>query len=221
MKILAVIPAHNEAKNIAAVTAAVKALGHDVLVVDDGSTDGTAAMAKSAGAVVLATGKKSGKGSALRVGFEHAVNNGYGAVIALDGDGQHDPRDIKAFLECRFVTNADVINGNRMGDPRGMPAVRLATNAFMSWVISMICGQRIPDTQCGFRFITTDVLKNIELQCSDFEIETELLIKASKQGYKIASVPVTTIYRDEVSKIKPLRDTWRFIVYLLREFSKT
>lgn len=219
MKILAVIPAHNEANSIARVAAAVRALGHDVLVIDDGSSDATVDLAQKAGAMVISTGKKSGKGSALRLGFEHAVKNGYAAVIALDGDGQHDPADIKLFLECRLLSNADVINGNRMGDPKGMPWVRLATNAFMSWAISLICGQKVPDTQCGFRFITADVLKSIRLECSDFEIETEILVKASKQGFKIASVPITTIYRDEVSKINPLRDTWRFVVYLFKEFS--
>ncbi|MBI4308970.1 MAG: glycosyltransferase family 2 protein [Candidatus Omnitrophica bacterium] len=216
MNILAVIPAHNEASAIAVVSGGVKALGHEVLVVDDGSTDATADLAGQAGAVVLSTGQKSGKGNALRLGFDYAVKNGYEAVIALDGDGQHDPGDIKLFLESHARTGASIINGNRMADPRGMPFIRLATNTVMSWIISLICRQHIPDTQCGFRFMTTDVLRNIQLECRDFEIETELLVKASRKGFKITSVPVTTIYRNETSKIKPARDTMRFIRFIIR-----
>ena len=98
MNILAIIPAHNEANTIAAVAGVVKAMGYDVLVVDDGSADATADLARQEGALVLATGQKSGKGNALRLGFDYAVKNGYEAVLALGGDGQHDPADIKLFL---------------------------------------------------------------------------------------------------------------------------
>ena len=220
MSVLAVIPAHNEAGAIAPVVKAVRALGHGVLVVDDGSTDATAALAKGAGASVLSTGKKTGKGNALRAGFDYAVKNAYEVVVALDGDGQHDPADIALFLECHRLTGASLVNGNRMHAPRGMPLVRMATNAFMSWLISLICRQRIPDSQCGFRLIAADVLKNIRLECSDFEIETELLIKASRKNFRIASVPIATIYRNEQSKIKPVRDTLRFVRYIARAMAQ-
>ena len=135
----------------------------------------------------------------------------------MDGDGQHSPSDIAAFVECCQNTGADIVSGNRMLNPQDMPLVRLATNQFMSWLISLFCHQHIPDTQCGFRLIKTDVLRAIHLESSDFEIETEVLIKASKKGFKIASVGIQTIYRDEVSKIQPVRDTFRFIAYLWKE----
>ena len=212
--IAVVIPAHNEAASIGPLTASVRALGHDIIVIDDGSVDNTAGLAAAEGAVVVGTGKRGGKGNALRAGFDHALKYGYGAVIAMDGDGQHDPSDIHSFIECFQRTGAQIVNGNRMHDPRGMPLPRLATNAFMSWIISLICRQRIKDTQCGFRLITADVLKNVKLECSDFEIETELLIKASRQGFKIASVNIQSIYRGEQSKIRPVRDTLRFIRYI-------
>lgn len=216
MNLLAVIPAHNEAGHISGVVAGVKALGYDVLVVDDGSDDTTVQLAGKAGAAVISTGKKGGKGQALRRGFAYALERNYDAVITLDGDGQHDPAEIISFVQCRRATGVDVVNGNRMHNPKGMPALRLVTNAFMSWLISLICRQRIADTQCGFRLLTAKVLKNLQLECADFEIETELLVKASRQGFKIASVPVATIYSDEVSKINPLRDTVRFIRYIIR-----
>lgn len=217
MRLLAIIPAHNEAKAIGSLAQAVKSLGYDALVVDDGSVDQTAQLARDAGVSVLSTGRKSGKGNALRQGFGFAVGNGYDAIIALDGDGQHAPEDIASFVACFEETGASIINGNRMANPKGMPIVRLATNAFMSGLISLICRQHIADTQCGFRFITTDVLKSITLESSDFEIETEILIKASKKKFKITSVGIQTIYRDEVSKIKPFKDTLRFIKYILKE----
>jgi len=217
MKIAVVIPAHNEAQTIGPLVEAVRALGHDCIVIDDGSLDQTYALAESAHAVVLKTAVKSGKGTALKVGFDYVLKNGYEALIAMDGDGQHSPSDLSAFVNCYQNTKADIINGNRMQNAKGMPLVRLATNRLMSWLISLFCHQEIPDTQCGFRLIKTDVIKAIKLESSDFEIETEVLIKASKKGFKIASVGVQTIYRDEVSKIQPVHDTLRFIAYLWRE----
>ncbi len=104
-----------------------------------------------------------------------------------------------------------------MRNPQGMPLVRLCTNRLMSGLISLVCGQHIPDTQCGFRLIKTDVLRAIKLESSDFEIETEVLIKASRKRFKMASVSIQTIYRNEISKIQPVRDTFRFIAYLWRE----
>ena len=170
--------------------------------------------------MVLKTASKSGKGHALKIGFEYVLKNAYDALIAMDGDGQHSPADIAAFVDCYKTTGADIVCGNRMQNPRGMPFVRWMTNSFMSWLISLICRQHIPDTQCGFRLIKTQVLQAMTLECSDFEIETEVLVKASKKGFKVASVGIQSIYNGEVSKIKPVRDTFRFLAYLFRELLK-
>lgn len=220
MKIAIVIPAHNEAQNIGPLVAAIRALDYDCLVIDDGSMDTTGTLASQAGAVVLKTASKSGKGHALRIGFEYVLKNAYDALIAMDGDGQHSPADIPAFVDCYKTTGADIICGNRMQNPRGMPLVRWLTNSFMSWFISLVCHQPIPDTQCGFRLIKTQVLQAMTLECSDFEIETEVLVKASKKGFKVASVGVQSIYNGEVSKIRPVRDTFRFLAYFFRELLK-
>ena len=212
-----VIPAHNEAKTIGSLVKAVRDLGYECIVIDDGSLDKTQSVALQEGVVVLKTQVKSGKGKALKVGFDYVIKNGYEALIVMDGDGQHSPMDIAAFVDCYQKTDADIISGNRLHNPQGMPVVRLATNRLMSWLISLFCRQHIPDTQCGFRLIKTNVLRAIKLESSDFEIETEVLIKASKKGFRITSVGVQTIYRDEVSKIQPVRDTFRFMAYLWRE----
>ena len=217
MKTVVLIPAHNEAKTIGDLVKTIVALGYDVIVVDDGSVDDTAILAKTQGAQVVSTYKKSGKGNALRLAFVQALGQGYDLVITLDGDGQHAVSDIANFLECYQKSHADIVNGDRMHNPVGMPWLRRMTNRFMSWMISLVCRQKINDTQCGFRLITSKVLKSIELKSNDFEIETEMLIKASKNGFRIASTPIQTIYRNEVSKINPIRDTLRFIRYISRE----
>jgi len=220
MKIAIVIPAYNEAQSIGPLVAAIRAFNYDCLVIDDGSLDATDTVAAQAGAIVLKTGGKSGKGHALKIGFEYVLKNSYDALIAMDGDGQHSPADIGAFVDCYKTTQADIVCGNRMQNPQGMPLVRLMTNSFMSWLISLICRQHIPDTQCGFRLIKTQALRAMTLECSDFEIETEVLIKASKKGFKVVSIGIQSIYNGGVSKINPVRDTFRFLAYLLRELSK-
>ncbi len=217
MKTAVLIPAHNEVKAIGSLVESIRLLGFTVIVIDDGSVDGTGDLAQASGAVLLRTPNRRGKGGALKQGIEYSLAQGYEAVILMDGDGQHAPSDLAAFIRCYEETHADIISGNRMSNPQGMPLIRLATNHFMSWLISLCCRQSVPDTQCGFRFIKTDVLRAIVIECVGFEIETEILIKASKKGFKIASVPIQSIYRDEISKIKPVKDTLRFIRFILKE----
>ncbi len=217
MKICVVVPAHNEGQTIADVVAGVRKKGLDIVVIDDGSEDSSGPAAREAGATVLVNQEKQGKGKALQRGFQFALEKGYDGVITMDGDGQHAVSDLDAFLQQVAQCPGGVVTGTRMGDCRGMPVIRYLTNGFMSWLISQICRQRIPDSQCGYRYISRTVLEDIRLSAKDFEIETEVLVKASKKGHKISSVPVQTIYRNEKSKINPLKDTWRFFVYILRE----
>lgn len=217
MKICIVIPVYNEEKNIGALVEALKGRHLDVVVVNDGSSDQSAAMARNKGAIVINHEKRSGKGLALRHGFEYILQNHYDGAITMDGDGQHDVEDIDGFIAKAQDNNDCVITGSRMANPKGMPFIRLIVNKAMSAMISAVCGQRISDTQCGYRYIGSRVLKNIHLSCSDFEIESEVLIQASKNGFKITCIPIKTIYRDENSKINPLIDTFRFFVYITRE----
>jgi glycosyltransferase involved in cell wall biosynthesis len=211
------IPAHNEARTIAGVVTSARAKGFDVLVVDDGSSDGSAAMARDAGAMVLVNFRNQGKGFSLQRGFDYVISRDYEALITMDADGQHAVEDLDGFVRAFRAKKADVICGNRMQDHRGMPWHRLITNKIMSALISLVCRQKIYDTQCGYRLIRCEVLRNVVLSSSAFEIESEVLIKASKKRYRIASVPVKTIYGTEVSKINPFFDTARFIIYIVRE----
>ena len=217
MKIAVVIPAHNEEAAIGPLVEAVRALGHDCIVIDDGSQDGSGDMAREQGAVVIRNEEKKGKGKSLQRGFEYVMKQDFDCVLVMDGDGQHDVEDVDQFIQKAREHSPCVVTGSRMQNHKGMPLLRLCTNRFMSLLISAVCRQNIPDTQCGFRLISLDVLKELRLTSSDFEIETEVLIKASKKGFKIFSVPIKTIYRNELSKINPLKDTIRFFKYLIKE----
>ncbi len=216
-KICVLIPVLNESQAIGSVVESLRKRNLDVVVVDDGSTDDSGAIASQKGATVLRHDTKKGKGQSLRDGFRHIVERGYDGVVTMDGDGQHDAADLEQFIRLVERERPGVIVGNRMAKPDGMPWIRYLTNRLMSAIISLACGQRIPDTQCGYRYIDTGVLRNISLNCDDFEIETEMLMKAAKRGCRIYSVPIKTIYQDEESKINPLKDTVRFLAYFTKE----
>lgn len=211
MKVCVLIPAYNEGETIRAVAEAAAEKVETVLIVDDGSSDGTAEEARRAGAVVISHAENRGKGAALKTGFCYALEKGFDGIIVMDGDGQHKPADITAFLEKAAVSDAGIILGNRMGDTENMPVVRRLTNRLTSAVISRLARQRIHDSQCGFRFIRTSLLKDMELKTGRFETESEMLLEAARSGYRIDSVRVSTIYGGEKSKINPLVDTIRFL----------
>lgn len=221
MKTCVVIPTYNESRTIADIVQKIKGQGLDVLVIDDGSTDGTGSIAKNSGAIVLRNETNEGKGASLILGFYYALNKNFDAVITMDGDGQHLPEEILFFLKAAAYSNSSIIIGNRMSENKNMPLVRILTNRFMSWLISKIIRQQIPDTQCGFRLIKRDVLEKLCLVTSRYETETELLIKSSRLGFKIESIPIKTIYSAEKSQIQPLRDTFRFFKFILNELWTT
>ncbi|MDD5496210.1 MAG: glycosyltransferase family 2 protein [Candidatus Omnitrophica bacterium] len=212
----ALIPSYNEAKTIGGIVKGLAAKGITSYIIDDGSNDDTAAVAASEGAIVLRHDKNEGKGAALRDGFTAILKENFDAVLIMDGDGQHSLDDVDSFLKKMEDAGADIIIGNRMRDRTGMPFVRVATNLFMSYLISRLARVPIPDTQCGYRLLKRDVLKRINLETSNFEIESEMIIKAAKEGFKIESVPISSLYRDERSRINPVIDTIRFFRLLLR-----
>jgi glycosyltransferase involved in cell wall biosynthesis len=216
-KVCVVMPARNESGNVADLIRRVRTQGLGLILIDDGSQDNTSETAMKAGAVVLRNEKNLGKGSSLINGFRLAITEGYKAVVTMDADGQHLPEDIPKLINKAKDSHADIVVGNRMFDPKGMPQTRIATNKLMSWLISKIAQVRIPDTQCGFRFIRSSVLEKIKLNTRRYETESELLIKAARRGFKIESAPVRSIYRKERSRINPLVDTFRFIRFIIGE----
>lgn len=210
------IPSLNEAKTIGGIVSELRAKQLTVYVVDDGSTDDTAALAQAQGAIVVTHKKNMGKGASMREGFRHIVKKGFEAVIVMDGDGQHLVSDIDGFIDRKALGNADIIIGNRMLDVSSMPENRKYTNRFMSLLISMIAGQHVPDSQSGYRLIRSDVLRKIDFESSNYEIESEMIIKGSRAGFKIASVPIKTVYQNEKSRINPFIDTMRFFSFVIK-----
>jgi glycosyltransferase involved in cell wall biosynthesis len=210
------IPSYNEARTIGRIVADLVQKGFTVYVVDDGSTDDTAGIAHTQGAVVVKHKRNMGKGASLREGFKHIIKRGFDAVIVMDGDGQHLVADIGNFIERMGSTGADMVIGNRMLDVSSMPEERKHTNRFMSSFISLLSGQHVPDSQSGYRLIKREVLEKINLKSSNFEIESELIIRSSRAGFKIESVPIKTVYNNEKSKVNPVIDTLRFIVFVAK-----
>jgi len=211
MNVCAVIPAYNVADKIQDVVRNTSTFINTVIVVDDGSIDATYQRASAAGAIVLRHEVNRGKGAALRTGFEYALRHNFGACLTMDGDGQHDHLEIPSFMEVANEPNVDIIIGSRMRNVSGMPLLRLLTNRVASYITSRLTGQRISDSQSGYRLIKSRVLHNIELTSSRYEIESELLIKASRRGFRIKSIPVETIYTGGASHINKFMDTLRFL----------
>lgn len=217
MRICVVIPAYNEEKTIGELSRKIKMQNHDVLVVDDGSTDATVSNAQKSGAFVIRNLRNKGKGACLMQGFAFCIERSYDAMVTMDGDGQHLPEEIPYFLNRAQCSKSNVFIGNRMQRTGGMPLSRLLVNRGMSWIISLLTRQRIPDSQCGFRLLKKEAFKTIKLSANRFEIETEILLRASRLGFVIESLPVSSVYAGEKSRIHPFMDTLRFMRFLYRE----
>jgi len=216
-KIAAVIPAYNEEKHIGDVVRRTRQQLDDVLVVDDGSRDKTAERAREAGAEVIVHEKNLGKGETIKTGLRHWLDRQFDFVIILDADGQHRPEEIDRFVTASLSQDEPrLILGSRMNDLSSMPRVRRFVNQWMSRQISAACGQEIPDTQCGFRMLHRQLIPELLGGAARFDYETEMLIVASRKGFRIASVPISTVYSDEVSSIHPVRDTIRFFKLMRR-----
>ncbi len=212
----AVIPAYQDEKHIGDIVRRTRERLDHVLVVDDGSSDQTAQRAREAGAEVIVHDQNRGKGEAIKTGLGHWLDREVTWVSLLDSDGQHLPEEIDRFLAAAGARQPTFLIGNRMNNLAGMPFIRRVVNRYMSRQISRLCGQEIPDTQCGFRMLNRQLVPELLGGGDRFDYDTEVLIIASRKGYRIESVPITTIYTDQVSKIRPLRDALRFLKLMWR-----
>ena len=208
--IVALIPGYNEGLRIGSVVRAT--LEHlPVIVVDDGSTDDTAARAREAGATVIEQRPNQGKGAALRAGFVRALAAGYDAVLTLDADGQHDPTEIPRFLEpWSGDPRPDLVIGRR--NFRVMPPARRLSNELGGRAFSWAVGQPIPDNQSGYRLVGRRLME-VTLASDEhgFEFEVEVITTCIRLGGTIAWVPIRTIYAGEPSHIRPLAHLRSFI----------
>lgn len=217
MRICALIPAFNEAPYIADVVERTRRHVAEVVVIDDGSGDGTADLARAAGATCLQSPRNCGKASALRTGIAFARDRKFTHIITLDGDGQHSPEDIPIIIRVAKETGADLIIGARFFDRARMPRPRYFSNVIGSRLASALVGHQIRDSQSGFRLFRLEKLDGSKLRSRCYELEMEILIKMARSGCTIAHAPIRTVYDagQARSKMKPVRDTVRVCLWSL------
>jgi glycosyltransferase involved in cell wall biosynthesis len=209
-KCAAIIPCFNEQATIASVARSVSPQVGHVIVIDDGSTDRTALEAEKAGAEVIRHASNKGKGQALRAGMLRARELNFEWALTLDGDGQHTADDIPKFFDCISKTSAKLVVGNRMSAAHKMPWLRRVVNRWVSRRLSAAAGQKFPDSQCGFRLVDLQAWSELQLRTTRFEVESEWLLAFARAGFRVEFVPIQVIYKDEQSKIHPIRDTIRW-----------
>ena len=212
--LIVVIPTFNEAATIARVVAG--AVAHaPVIVVDDGSTDETAARAEAAGATVIGHPRRLGKGQAIRTGLTAAAGRGATAVVTLDGDGQHDPADIPRLRAAADALPGSLVIGGRLGESDGFLRGRLNAVRVAGFFVNWVTGVRVEDTQSGFRLYPLPIARELPTRRGGFVFETEVLVAAARRGLTVCEVPVRTSPRvAERSRFRPLVDGGRIGAYL-------
>ena len=201
------VPAYQAGETVGAVVRGASRCLAKVLVVDDGSTDGTAERAAEAGAEVLRLSANGGKGTALRAGLARLLESDATHVAFLDADGQHDPEDLPRLLWAARE-GEDFVIGSRMRLAGVIPAVRYRTNEIGSRILSRMTGLEVEDGQSGYRVVATRVLRGLRLNACGYLIETEILLKAAPGVRRFHHVPVRVLYGGP-SHYRPFRDTWK------------
>lgn len=192
--------------------------GFSVLIIDDGSQPPVEEFAVEGLEIQwIRHEENQGKGAALRSGFKYFLNRrDINAVLTLDADLQHLPERIPAFLRKFEAGDGDVIAGSRQRDPKVMPFHRILSNLLTSKIISAMIGQKVEDSQCGFRLYSRRVLENVKLSENRFHLESEFLIRSGWKRFRIASVSIPTIYNDVPSAIRNIPDTLNFISLIFK-----
>lgn len=220
-EICVLIPAFNAENSLGEVIERIKKFIPRVIVVNDGSTDRTGEVARSHGVELIHIPSNRGKGFALRQGFSHALSNGCKAILTLDADGQHDPADIPSFLHTHDRDSGAILIGSRMAQAERFPRQRYYSNQTAVFFISKALRQHLEDTQCGFRLYPSQVLRRIALTTSHFQTETEVLLRAARQGIHLRSVPVKNIYVNgdaPRSNFRPVVDTFYICMVVLQDY---
>ncbi|MBI1974795.1 MAG: glycosyltransferase, partial [Parcubacteria group bacterium] len=209
-----IIPTHNDGRTIETTVRKAKELSSFIIVIDDGSTDGSGDLAKRAGAIVLKHGRNLGKGAALETGFRYAGSTDdpkSELIVTLDADGQHDPADIPKLLAMAEEKRALVI-GNRFTSSNVMPPRRALGNRLASWIISLLIGQTVSDTQSGFRAFPVEFIKNGPFRQRGYGIETEMIFRAKKLGMPIEEVPIQVHDANMRMRTNDTKNRWNHLI---------
>jgi dolichol-phosphate mannosyltransferase len=230
MRTIAIIPAKDEEQKIGIVVRGIlkyaKELVGEVIVIDDGSNDKTAMVAKKSGATVLSHPVNRGVGAAIRTGIDYAIQNNYDICVVMGGDAQDDPREMYRVVSPIINDGYDFVQGSRVyGRVINFPIFRKITTYLFSLFFNVAAGVKITDASNGYRAFRTRIVKSPRINLHQdwlnrYELEPYLLIQAIKKGYKITEAPVTKIYFKELgySKMKPLQSWWHILKPLIKEF---
>lgn len=194
MHVIAVIPAYNEAKRIAGVVGHTRQFVDCVVVVDDGSSDTTADVARRAGATVVSHPQNCGAGAATMTGIDAARALDADVIVTLDADEQHDPNDIPALLQPIKDNRADIVFANRFGQRNRIPLIRRLFNAVGNLVTFATTGKWVHDSQCGFKVFGPRAVREVRIRMSGYEFCTELVREAVQHKWRIAQVPIKVLY---------------------------
>lgn len=209
MKLCGLVAAYNEERTIGSVLEQARPHLDDVVVVDDGSDDDTAALAERAGARVLRHPANEGKGVAVRTGLAEVLKGDFTHVLFIDADLQHKPSDIPLLIDTAARGAGDFVVAERVFEKDNMPRSRYYANTIGSRVMSKLTATRIRDSQSGFRLIKSELLRPLSLTARRYEIEAEILVKLVRRGARIERVPVASTWSGTTSKMRPIRDVFR------------
>ncbi len=215
-KTLAAIPAYNEEVAIGSVVLRCRAYVDEVLVLDDGSEDRTADVARLAKATVVSHEINEGKGTTIQHALDYARTNGFDAVVLLDGDGQHDPAFIPDVLEPVLRGDADIVVGVRERSTSEMPRYRRMGQRILDVLTSVGTLDSITDSQSGFRALSRAAIESLVLEERAFGVESEMLIEAKERNLRVAEVPIRVRYDLDGSTKGPLSHGLSIVDHLLR-----
>lgn len=197
-RVLVIIPAHNEERFIGSVVLSARKSADKVIVVDDGSTDHTAQIARDAGAVVVSHRQNFGKSAALSTGFALARKLDPAALVTLDGDGQHLPRELPDVVTPILENQADLVIGSRyLGKACNVPRHRRWGHVFINFVIGSLTGITTGDSQSGYRAFSPNAISKMRFQSTGFSVESEMQFLAKEAGLRVAEVPISSCYLDK------------------------
>ncbi len=209
----AVIPAYNEANTIADIAYRARHFIEQVIIINDSSTDNTEEVLKDLPVTLLNNPVNMGKGKSLARGVAHALENGATTVITMDGDGQHQPEDIPRLVAEATSNPGKIIIAARLRSRHKAPPLRRFANGFADFWISWAAGQRIRDSQSGFRLYPAEVFRQCKTRSDNFVYESEILIDAAHKGFPSKSTAIDTVYlsNSRPSHYRPVADTWAIV----------